>query len=83
LGDSAQHLPDQHGSRRLFQKEVWRRRRYQRHAEVLEEVVSGELNREIAGKAIGAFHNDGAKAVAGDAVEHVLEAFPRSASCLP
>jgi hypothetical protein len=45
--------------------------------------VSGELNREIAGKAIWAFHNDGANAVAGDAVEYVLEAFPRSASCLP
>jgi len=54
LGDSAQHLPDKHGGRRIFQKEVWCRRWYQRHAEVLEEVVSGELNREIAGKAVGA-----------------------------
>jgi hypothetical protein len=39
----------------------------------LEEVVPGELHREIAGKAVRALDDDRADAVAGDAVEHFLE----------
>ena len=36
--------------------------------------VPGELHGEIAGKAIGALNDDGTETIAGDALEHVLEA---------
>ena len=38
--------------------------------------MAGELNGEISGEAVGPLDDDGAHAVAGDAVEHVLEARP-------
>jgi hypothetical protein len=39
-----------------------------------EAIVPGELHGEITGEAVGALDDDGADAVARDAVKHVLEA---------
>jgi hypothetical protein len=63
----------QHRGRRVFEEEIWGCRWDERDAEVLEEVVPGEMHGEIAGEAVGALDDDGAHAVAGDAVEVALE----------
>ena len=69
--ECTEHLPDQH---RVFGEEIRRGCGNQSNAERLQEVVPGELHRQITSEAVGAFHPNDAHAIARDAVEHGLEA---------
>ena len=73
LGDSAEHLTDQHRGRRVLCEEVGCRRRDECNAKVFEEVVPGQLHSEVASEAVGALDDDSADAVPSNAVEHGLK----------
>ena len=44
--------------------------RDQRHPELFQVIVAGELYRQVTGEPVRALYNDRPHAVAGDAVEH-------------
>jgi hypothetical protein len=64
LRDRAEHLPDQHRRGCVFEEEIGRTCRDKRHTKVLQEVMTGELYRQVASETVRALDDDGANAVA-------------------
>jgi hypothetical protein len=66
----------------IVEEEIWGRRRDERDAQVLEEVMAGELHSEVTSEPIRALHDDGAHSVACNAIQHRKQSTRRAGSRL-